>query len=90
MVESLKQNFERLIALYEGEKQKNAQLASQMEEYRKAAESGQQQITDLKKQIENLKLAGAFTSGGRGSAVAKEKIDKLIRDIDKCISFLEK
>ncbi|MBR4002271.1 MAG: hypothetical protein IKI89_07920 [Bacteroidales bacterium] len=90
MVESIKQNFERLIALYEGEKQKNAQLASQLEEYRVAVQSGEQQITDLKRQIENLKLAGAFTGNGGSSAVAKEKIDKLIREIDKCISFLEK
>ena len=89
MVENIKHNFERLIALYEGEKQKNAQLAAQVQEYRKAAQSGEQQITDLKRQIENLKLAGAFTGNG-GSAVAKEKIDRLIREIDKCISFLEK
>ena len=90
MVENIKHNFERLIALYEGEKQKNAKLAAQLQEYRQAAQSGEQQITDLKRQIENLKLAGAFTGNGGSSAVAKEKIDKLIREIDKCISFLEK
>lgn len=90
MVDNLRQNFEKLVALYEGEKQKNAELQTLLKESREAVESNGQQITELKRQIDNLKLAGAFTGSGANSAMAKDKIDKLIREIDKCISFLEK
>ena len=40
--------------------------------------------------MDNLKLTEAFTSPSGGNAVAKERIDKLIREIDKCIALLER
>lgn len=90
MVDNLRHNFEKLLALYEGEKQKNAELISKLQESQEAVKSSGQQIAELKRQIDNLRLAGAFTGNGDSSTIAKEKIDKLIREIDKCISFLEK
>ena len=88
MVDNLRQNFEKLVALYEGEKQKNAELQTLLKESREAVESNGQQITELKRQIDNLKLSSAFTGGG-DNAVAKERIEKLIREIDRCIKLLE-
>jgi len=90
MVENLKQNFEKLIALYEGEKQKNSELEAKYKQSQEALESKGQQIVELKKQIDNLRLADAFTGNANGTTIAKERIDKLIKEIDKCISFLEK
>ena len=42
----------------------------------------------LEQQVNNLHLSEAFGVAGDGSA-AKEKIEKLIKEIDKCISLLE-
>ena len=42
----------------------------------------------MEKQIDNLKLKTAFLSTS-GDEEAKEKIDKLIREIDRCIALLE-
>ena len=49
-----------------------------------------EQITGLEEQIETLKLSQAFVSGGNSPSASKEKIDKMIREIDRCISLLEK
>lgn len=38
--------------------------------------------------VDNLHLSEAFGVAGDGSA-AKEKIERLIKEIDKCISLLE-
>ena len=53
------------------------------------SEAYRKQITDLNQQIDNIRLASAFTGAG-GNAAAKERIEKLIREIDKCIKLLEK
>lgn len=89
MTEGLKSNIEKLISLYESEKaarvsmqEKLAAAVGKTEEYRK-------QITELERQVDNLKLAGAFTSTQDNEA-SRKRIDKLIKEIDKCISLLEK
>ena len=89
MLEDLKKNIESLIALYEGARQENAALASQLEKSRRDADAYRKQISELERQVDNLKLTQAFTSGG-DNASAKEKIEKLLREIDKCISLLER
>ena len=42
----------------------------------------------MNSRIENLKLYEAL-SGQGDKALAKERIDRLVREIDKCISLLE-
>ena len=46
------------------------------------------QIIELERQSDNQKLAGAFMAGGN-NAESKKKIDKLIKEIDRCISLME-
>ena len=55
---------------------------AQNETYRK-------QITELERTIDNLKLADAFKSGNADNTEARKKIDKLIKEIDKCITLME-
>ncbi|MDY3834107.1 MAG: hypothetical protein SOZ87_03520 [Candidatus Cryptobacteroides sp.] len=42
----------------------------------------------MEQQVNNLHLSEAFGVGGDSSA-AKEKIERLIKEIDKCIALLE-
>ena len=90
MLTEIKSNFEKLIALYEAQRERSQALAAQLEEERAACEALRKQTDDLKAQVNSLELKGAFMSGGDSSSAAKEKIDKLIHEIDKCISLLEK
>ena len=90
MLTEIKSNFEKLIALYEAQRERGDNLAAELEKERAACEACRKQIDDLKAQVNTLELKGAFMSGGDSSSVAKEKIDRLIREIDKCISLLEK
>ncbi len=89
MLEDIKTNVERLISLYEKEKQRADALAGQLAQSEEAVRSYQAQITELNGQIDNLKLSFAF-SGAGDTVLAKERIDKLVREIDKCIKLLEK
>ena len=89
MLEDIRADINRLIALYEGEKGRADALAAKLSESEAAVKSYKEQITDLNGQIDNLRLQYAFTGSGDPVA-AKEKLDKLIREIDKCIKLLEK
>lgn len=90
MFEGIREHIEKLIALYEAEKQAREALAVQLAESRSANEACQKKIAELERQVDNLKLTQAFTSAEGGNALAKERIDKMIRQLDKCIRQLEK
>ena len=89
MLEDIKTSVEKLISLYEKEKQRADALAGQLAQSEEAVRSYKAQITELNGQIDNLKLSFAF-SGAGDTVLAKERIDKLVREIDKCIKLLEK
>lgn len=88
MLEEIKTNIEKLVALYESEKQRADGLAAQLEAAKAAAASDKARIQELDSQIDNLKLQFAF-SGAGDPAEAKARITKLVREIDRCIKLLE-
>lgn len=90
MLEEIQRNFERIIALYESEKEACADLRAKLAQCQESVQTYERQIAELNKQIDNLKLAEAFLSPSGSSDAAKERIDKLIKEINKCISLLEK
>ena len=90
MLEEIRKNFEQLIALYEAEKAQNRKLRDELDSCRAAMDSYKEQITGLEEQIETLHLSQAFSAGGNSTSASKEKIDRMIREIDRCISLLEK
>ena len=89
MLEQVKQNIKRLIAAYEAEKMERTRLQSALDQAMTQNETYRKQITELERQIDNLKLAEAFKADGAGSPEAKKKINSLIKEIDRCISLLE-
>lgn len=89
MLEEVKSNIEKLISLYEKEKQRADALSAELEQCRAQLKDNKDKMLDLDAQIDNLKLQYAF-SGAGDPALAKERITKLIREIDRCIRLLEK
>ena len=89
MLETLKQNIKQLIAAYETEKTERERLQAELEQAEARNEAYRKQITELDRQIDNLKLTEAFKAGGAGSPEAKKKINSLLKEIDRCISLLE-
>ncbi len=88
MLEGIRTDIEKLISLYEAEKAERIKLQSRLEQAKAENESCRKQIDDLEQQVNNLQLSEAFGAGG-DRVGAKEKIEKLIKEIDKCISLLE-
>ena len=87
MLEDVRTHIEQLIARYEAVKAENAKLR---EELRASEETGaalRKQINELESEIETRKLAAAF--GSANTVEAKAKVDTLIKEFEKCLSYLE-
>lgn len=89
MLEDVKASLEKLIAAYENVKAENSDLKEEIGQLRAREEDYRKQIAELEKKIDNLKLSGAFTGDASGRKDAKESIDRLIREINRCISLME-
>ena len=89
MLETIKLKIAQLIAAYEAEKAERERVQALLEQADIQNKQYREQITELNRTIDNLKLAEAFKAGPASSPEAKKKIDSLIRDIDKCISLIE-
>lgn len=89
MLEGIKKDIEKLIALYENEKSRRQALEKELAQSRADNESCHRRIEDLEHQVDNLRLTEAFMAPAGSGKGAKEKIDRLIKEIDKCISLME-
>lgn len=89
MLETIKQKISQLIAAYEAEKAERQRLESLLEKSNDQNDAYRKQITELTRQIDNLKLAEAFKAGSAGSPEARKKISSLIKEIDRCITLME-
>ena len=87
MLDAIKQKITQLIAAYESEKAECTRLRTELEKSSTLNETYRKQIIELERQIDNQSLAGAFLNGD--NTESKKKIDKLIKEIDKCISLME-
>ena len=86
MLEQIKKNIADLISRYEVLKAENQRLNGLLQLRQEEVDKAREEISALQQTIENLKLKNAFAGGDNEEA--KEKIDRLIRQIDKCIAML--
>lgn len=88
MLTQIRLNITRLIALYEEQKQRAEVLQTELSECKAEALRYKEQITDLNRQIDNLRLMNACSGNSDDNAKTKEVVNKLIKEIDKCIKLI--
>ena len=89
MINKLKERIQQLISAYETEREQRIRLEADLARSETQNEAYRKQITELERTIDNLKLADAFKSGNTDNVEARKKIDRLIKEIDKCITLME-
>lgn len=90
MFEDIRTDLKKLIAAYEKADSENRKLKAQLADSEKKMDAYKEQIIELNNQIDNLSLKAAFTSQSSDNSEAKAKIAKMIKEIDKCISLMER
>lgn len=80
----------QLIALCDLLKRQNAALREEVNQKDKFIQSLTEEGKQLKTQYDNLKFAKAYSSGNKDEMQsAKQRLSKLVRDVDKCIALLK-
>lgn len=89
MLDNIRQQFVRLISLYEKERDERTRLAEENMRLSELCDARGKQIAELERKIDNLNLTTAFVGSRTDMSESKKKIDSLVREIDRCISLME-
>lgn len=80
----------QLMFLCDSLKAQNAALKDEVQKKDNTIKSLNDDLQQLKTQYDNLKFVKAFSSGSNEEAQnAKQRLSKLVRDVDKCIALLK-
>jgi hypothetical protein len=90
LVNELKHNIRRLIDSLEKTKAEMEELKFGYEQINLELGLKNEKYEALKMRYENLKVAKALAEGDPDNQAAKQKINRIIREVDKCIALLNK
>jgi hypothetical protein len=90
IVNSLEVKVTKLVSLHEQLKSEHQQLLNEQRELLETIKLKDIELKDLHSKYENLKLAKHLVSGGEDTHEAKLKVNRIVREIDKCIALLNK
>ena len=85
-----KLKVKQMIAKHENLKQEKEQLCGKIESLEETINHLRQENSLLEQKYENVKLAKMLVASDDDNKDAKSKIQKLVREIDKCIALLNK
>lgn len=89
-IKNLKNKIVDLITICEDLKQTNTNLEQEILELKKENQIKEFENSELRQKYETLKIAKTLTSSSKDSHDAKIKINRIVREIDKCIGLLNK
>jgi predicted RNase H-like nuclease (RuvC/YqgF family) len=87
---NLNENIRLLFDEYENVENKNGLLKEEINGLKSEIQVLEKEKLELGQKMEQMKLATLILSGVDENREAKQKINKLIREIDKCIALLNK
>jgi dsDNA-specific endonuclease/ATPase MutS2 len=88
LIDELKVNIRRLIDSLEYSRNELNTIREQYKNLEQGFVLLSQENDELKKRYDNLKVAKVLAEGDPENQAAKQKITKLIREVDKCIALL--
>ena len=88
VITNLKKKIETLISRYEQVVAENKNLNSEVEKYKFALDQSTNREKESETKLNNLQLIEAFKASSVDVKEAKQKIARLVKEIDKCIALL--
>jgi predicted nuclease with TOPRIM domain len=88
VINSLKSKIETIISRYEQVADENRKLFAELTVLKAEEEKNINKIKELEEKINKLQLAEAFKTSSSDVKEARQKIGKIVKEIDKCIALL--
>ena len=89
LISTFKARITQLLYQYDELEKANNEKASLLAEKDAEIEKLKEELTTVKKEYTNLKLAKMIKIGDDELHDAKQRISKLVREVDKCIALLK-
>jgi CHASE3 domain sensor protein len=86
----LNRRIDELINNYNNLTVENENLKTGNDALKEMLQERETEMKELEKKYERVKLAGALAGEGENASEAKKKISELVREIDNCISLLNR
>lgn len=90
LIGGFKEKFESFVELFKKLKSDNTELQKKNAILSAQIEAKNIEIENLKKNLETNKLAETFIAGTGNQQEAKNKINRIVREIDNCIALLNR
>ncbi len=87
-INKLKDYIKQILSMYENEKQKNSELNINIEKLISELNEKKELINNLKNKTQTLKIAKIISLTEEDKQEVKNKINKIVREIDKSIGLL--
>ncbi|MEA1886734.1 MAG: hypothetical protein U9N72_05960 [Bacteroidota bacterium] len=84
----LKRKVEELLGRYEKTQGDLISLRSEKEELGEKLRDKEKEFLELEEKYNKLQLSGAILGDEESTRLARKRINKLVREIDKCIALL--
>ena len=86
----LNKKLEELFERYNGLRTKNRDLRNENDTLKRYIEERDEKVKGLENKYERIKISGALMGEGEGAVEAKQKINELVREIDRCVALLNR
>ncbi len=90
IVDSLKEKILILLTNYKTIKEENNKLKINNKELSEKLKQNKKETFELEEKYNNIKLAKTLISGSEDTHEAKLKVNRIVREIDKCIALLNR
>ncbi|MFW6249078.1 MAG: hypothetical protein ACOC4J_04840 [Bacteroidota bacterium] len=90
IIKDLSENLNHIISLYEKTKEEKKELLEENSRLKKEIKSEQVTIEELKEETQRIKISKQLNAGDGENKEVKNRINRLVREIDKCIALLNK
>ena len=87
---NIKQKIQLLVSALDKEKQKSEVLLSQNNDLTRLLNEKEQTYIELKEHYDRLKFAKSLQASNQEVHDAKIKVNRIVREIDKCIALLNR
>ena len=89
-IDRLQNKLERLVSKHNEIKSANLQLKKKLLSLKEQLEKEQQCVSELNEKNKILKLSVSLQGDEHDTQAAKQRINELVREVDKCIALLNK
>jgi archaellum component FlaC len=85
-----RKKIKKIVSLYEQEKVAKEEIDMKNKQLNDRIKALEKRLEDIENKYNNIKFAKAITSSDDTSHDAKIKVNRIVREIDKCIALLNR